>query len=188
MVDLRWMIVLSAIGTAPPGQYEIVQGMPPDYLIRQDDLVTILVEGPGIEFIKTVRVSTEGMVKLPSNKSVVAAGLNGAQLEDEIWRTYSHSNAIRGFAVEVVISRGAGGTHFHGLPYTPPPRPSADWVDWTLILLVICVAALTAAMLIKTWRFRRHYMGSDICVTCGYDLRATPDRCPECGMVPKAAK
>ena len=44
------------------------------------------------------------------------------------------------------------------------------------------------ALLPSGWLLRRnrrgHRAAMGLCPACGYDLRATPDRCPECGAVP----
>lgn len=42
---------------------------------------------------------------------------------------------------------------------------------------------LPARWLARRLRARR-VRGDGLCAACGYDLRATPDRCPECGAVP----
>jgi predicted RNA-binding Zn-ribbon protein involved in translation (DUF1610 family) len=50
---------------------------------------------------------------------------------------------------------------------------------WTLLLAAGSAAAWRVHRLRR--RLAREHSGAVPCVSCGYDLRATPARCPECG-------
>jgi hypothetical protein len=68
-------------------------------------------------------------------------------------------------------------------------RTGAIWWTHTPILTAVVVptwmvagltAALPALWLAGRW-CRRHRERAGFCASCGYDLRASPGRCPECG-------
>jgi hypothetical protein len=60
--------------------------------------------------------------------------------------------------------------------------PSAEWLRATAGV-VVYVAAFGCSMWLNALRGsrRRYRIRHGLCPSCGYDLRATPERCPECG-------
>jgi hypothetical protein len=54
----------------------------------------------------------------------------------------------------------------------------------TLFLLSSVLPLVWITIRYKRWRRLKSTCRSDICQNCGYDLRATPERCPECGTIP----
>ena len=62
--------------------------------------------------------------------------------------------------------------------YSGPTHSSITFPYWFAATLSLI---LPAGWIIKSLRKLRRRKSS-LCPTCGYDLRATPDRCPECGF------
>jgi hypothetical protein len=58
---------------------------------------------------------------------------------------------------------------------------------WEVFVAGLIVPALYFNPLCGRWRRNRRIRRS-LCPACGYDVRATPERCPECGGVLSGAR
>jgi hypothetical protein len=86
--------------------------------------------------------------------------------------------------------------HFDAVHRTYSTRPYFDRLsigdeDWVLAIGA-WVPTMLLLILPACWLIRRRSLNRSLraghCPTCGYDLRATPERCPECGAIPSSAQ
>jgi hypothetical protein len=114
---------------------------------------------------------------------------------------YHESAARTGITVLTAYHGDLGFMHCHDLqllactepPFDPlliePRRWTRFWIAqlnsgkvgapaWAFLVPLAIGAVLPSAPGFLRRRFRRRH---GLCLVCGYDLRASPERCPECG-------
>jgi len=117
----------------------------------------------------------------------------GVSIQDEKLREYAGDETYFSWSLGELVEPtsqlfAAPGVRFAGFQY---------WVFWNgpaldrELIIPLWFLAGSAAVLPGVWtrrfllkRRRRKLRDRSCCTDCGYDLRATPERCPECGAVP----
>jgi hypothetical protein len=84
-----------------------------------------------------------------------------------------------------IVLQGGWFSGFENGPPAPEAPPLVTPVHYAVPMLVLVVPAGASA--VRAWR-RTRPSKCGRCAGCGYDLRATPDRCPECGTPAPAAR
>jgi hypothetical protein len=82
-----------------------------------------------------------------------------------------------------LLGIGIGSFTFQAGPGNTPMTNRVLVLPCWLIASILLIPTSTRLV---AWGRRRQRRHRDLCVNCGYDLRASPERCPECAT-PKAA-
>ena len=95
-----------------------------------------------------------------------------AHQNDQTEVTAAQAEAARLFNIQTALGTGI---------LAAAPAPQWLWFSSKYSRLAIIFFPLCLIWRNRILRRNRQRAANNICINCGYDLRATPNRCPECG-------
>jgi len=100
--------------------------------------------------------------------------------------TYQRTQVLPGvwYVSMPAVASASGSLHTKFGPVAPVPvNVWTILVPWRYFLVPTTLAAgVIVTVGTYRWRRRSSRVSRGLCPRCGYDLRASPDRCPECGL------
>ena len=87
--------------------------------------------------------------------------------------TRRHMPGLDRYDLVLTVGRSFGGTHRYRVGWEVHIRYALLMFIWTALPAVVVLRRVGT----RIWTVKPE----GLCRTCGYDLRATPERCPECG-------
>jgi hypothetical protein len=116
--------------------------------------------------------------KNSDDRSSILFRYDKMSVQDSLWN----------YRIETSRSPGLSETNILGIQWLSyiNPRRRGDY-GWELAIpcSYFCASAslffLLSARFVMRQRTTKHRQKAGLCPKCGYDLRASPDRCPECG-------
>lgn len=103
-----------------------------------------------------------------------------------VWTHVSRFDDFRSLAVwfRIIRWRGAVPNSSSGTAGSFRSSTIVITPDWAIFVVVVALPAIRIAR----WVRRRRRVARGRCAICGYDLRASHDRCPECGKPMESGK